>query len=78
MRRWWIRPSVSGAVIRPMTFLAGTLAAGFVGAGLGAGMVRIARRSNPGKDSALQLDDPREAEAIRYAREGEAEALGRR
>ena len=36
---------VSGAVISPMAFAAGTLAAGFVGAGLGVGIVRVARLS---------------------------------
>ena len=35
---------VSGAIIPPLTFAIGTLAAGFVGAGLGIAMVRVARR----------------------------------
>lgn len=36
---------LSGAIIPPMTFAAGTVAAGLLGVGLGVGMVRVARRS---------------------------------
>lgn len=35
----------SGATLPPVTFAAGTVAAGFIGVGLGVGIVRLARRT---------------------------------